>query len=108
MVSLLQHAYLSHTKQEMWRSEVEPLVSRVNGSNQQRYDTRLHAEQAWLLANALGTVRRLDAHGGALETPAVVFSPEVMAAFESLPDAFLSREWYVVTKGKRPGVYPTW
>lgn len=85
-----------------------PLVSRVNGSNHQRYDTRLQAEQAWLLANSLGTVRRLDAGGRTLETPAVAFSSEVMTAFESLPDTFLSREWYVVTKGKCPGVYPTW
>lgn len=83
-------------------------MHKVKGHNQQRYASRFQAEQAWLLANALGTVRRLDKEGQAIETAAIAFPPEVMRTFATLPDDFLSIEWYVVTKGKRPGVYPTW
>lgn len=66
------------------------------------------AEQAWFLANALGTVRRLDRAGIATQIPAIAFPDEVMDAFLTLPDDFLGAEWHVVTKGRRPGIYPSW
>lgn len=92
----------------MTRDDAEDQILGIRGNNHKAYATRLMAERAWLLANALGTVRRLDRAGVAIQIPAIAFPDEVMDAFTAFPDDFLGAEWHVVTKGRRPGIYPSW
>lgn len=40
--------------------------------------------------------------------PAAPTPQQVMDAFAAVPDDFLGAEWYVVYKGRRPGLYPSW
>lgn len=79
-------------------------------NNFEGFDTRLHAERAYLLAYALGGVRRLpsrDAPRGYVP-PAVPMPVRLMERFAALPSEYLGAEWYVVFKGKAPGIYPSW
>ncbi|KAI0281133.1 hypothetical protein BGY98DRAFT_932225 [Russula aff. rugulosa BPL654] len=46
--------------------------------------------------------------GQQVPAQAMPMPEELMAAFASASDNFLGAEWYVVFKGKRPGVYPAW
>jgi hypothetical protein len=73
------------------------------------FETRLAAEKAYVLAYALGCVRILPRHCGDHPPAAALPVPEaVVRELSSAPDDFISAEWYVVFKGKRPGIYPAW
>lgn len=83
-------------------------MTRVPGAHLKGYEDRLHAERAWLAANVAGTVRILDAAGNAFLVPPTSFPAEVMAAFLDAPDGHFDDGWYVVTKGRTTGIFPTW
>ncbi|KZP02269.1 hypothetical protein FIBSPDRAFT_906010, partial [Athelia psychrophila] len=72
------------------------------------YKTRLQAERMWVLANALGSTRVLDGEGRAVAVPSGPMPPLVVNALGELSDGYLDADWYVVTKGRTPGVYPAW
>lgn len=80
----------------------------LSGSIFEGFSTRIQAERAWLLGNSLGAVRQLDAAGVARATPAAPYTEEAMLLFLGLSDDYLGTAWYVVSKGKRPGIYPCW
>ena len=63
-----------------------------------------------MLAHAMGAVRTLPRRGSAAvgPSPAAPTPQAIMDAFASMPDDFLGADWYVVYKGKRPGLYPAW
>lgn len=82
-------------------------MEKVSGNIHSSYNTRADAESAWYLANAVGTVRRLFKDGRAACILPTDFPEELMREFMDFPD-IEGREWYVVTKGRRPGVYPSW
>jgi hypothetical protein len=93
------------------REEVEPLVNGIPGNIHQGFDHRCEAECAYVLAFAMGTLRVLLARhdiGQEVLAPAMPMTKAVMAAFALASDNFLEAEWYVVFKGKKPGVYPAW
>lgn len=96
----------------MWLTRGRPSardqVLNISGNVHSSYRNRPLAEQAWILANAVGTVSRLTKDGRATSIPTVHLSDDVMASLLALPDEYMGREWYVVTKGRRPGVYPSW
>ncbi|KAF8503806.1 hypothetical protein F5888DRAFT_1631681 [Russula emetica] len=91
--------------------EVEPLVKGIPGNIHQGFRHHRKAEHAYVLAFAMGALRTLLArHDMDQQVPAsaMPMSEAVMAAFALAADNFLGAEWYVVFKGKRPGVYPAW
>ena len=92
------------------RREVDSLVTSVPHNVHKGFVSRIEAERAYVLAYAMGALRTLPRRGStALGPPPATPTPqEVMDAFASLSDDFLGAEWYVVYKGKRPGLYPTW
>jgi hypothetical protein len=93
------------------RADVEPLVKSVPGNIHQGFSHRREAERAYVLAFAMGALRTLPARlntGQPELGPAIPMPEALMTAFASASGSFLGAEWYVVFKGKRPGVYPTW
>lgn len=84
------------------------MVDRFSHNIYKGYRTRLQAERVWILANALGTARILDENGRAIAIPAGPMPPPVMDALGQLPEEYLDADWYVVVKGRTPGVYPAW
>lgn len=85
-------------------------VHRISGANHKGFHSRRDAECAWTLAVALGGVRALPPRGSIVGVAAAAPIPEpIMQAFDEINnDNFLGSTWYVVYKGKRPGVYPSW
>jgi hypothetical protein len=71
---------------------------------------RLEAERAYVLAYAMGALRTLPRRGSTTlgPAPATPTPQEIIDAFASLSHDYLGAEWYVVYKGKWPGMYPTW
>jgi len=64
-----------------------------------------------VLAYALGAVHVLQPRNGQTQgTPAAAAPiPEViMAAWAQAGDNFLGSTWYVVFKGRRTGIFPSW
>ena len=64
-----------------------------------------------MLAYALGAVRVLQPRNGQTRgTPAAAAPiPEaIMAAWAQAGDDFLGSNWYVVFKGRRTGIFPSW
>lgn len=91
----------------MRREEAEVQVKGIPGNIYQGFDSRLQAEQAYVVAYALGALRALPRRDVAL--PQALPIPEtVMTAFEASSANFLGAEWHVVFKGRRPGIYPAW
>jgi hypothetical protein len=75
----------------------------------QGFESHLEAEQAYLLAFALGCLRTCSRRGATLtDTPADAMPKAVMESFAAAADDFLGAEWHVVFKGKCPGVYTAW
>ncbi|KZP06671.1 hypothetical protein FIBSPDRAFT_966228, partial [Athelia psychrophila] len=85
---------------------VKGLVNKVSHNIYKGYKTRLQAERAWVLANALGSVRILNGEGDAIAAPSSAIPPLVLGALGEVPEEFLDATWYVVVKGRTPGVYP--
>lgn len=58
----------------------------------------------------MGGVRCLPRRGApAGFVPPVIPAPvRLMERFATLPDEYLGTDWYVVFKGKTPGVFPSW
>lgn len=90
------------------RLEVKGMVNKVSHNIYKGYKTRLQAERMWVLANALGSTRVLDGEGRAVAVPSGPMPPLVVNALGELSDGYLDADWYVVTKGRTPGVYPAW
>lgn len=90
------------------RPFVKGLVNKVSHNIYKGYKTRLQAERAWVLANALGSVRILNGEGDAIAAPSSAIPPLVLGALGEVPEEFLDATWYVVVKGRTPGVYPAW
>lgn len=93
------------------RLQCEPLVKGVPFNVYQGFDSRREAERAYLLAFALGCLRTLPPHRPMVNVPLAPACPTpeaLMEAFSQCDEAFLSAEWHVVFKGRRPGVYPAW
>lgn len=89
----------------------EKQVDKVRGNNYKGYPSRQQAERAWVLANALGTAPRvLDRDGNVLASagPTPPIHPLVLASLSDFPDEHVDPEWYVVSKGRTPGIYPAW
>lgn len=61
-----------------------------------------------MLANALGSVRVLNVEGSPIAAPAAVVPPLVLGALGQVPEEFLDATWYVVVRGRTPGIYPAW
>lgn len=80
----------------------------IPGANFKGYGDRLHAERAWLTANVAGTVRVLDEEGHATQVPPTSLPPDVMTALRAAPEDHFDDGWYVVTKGRTVGIFPTW
>lgn len=72
------------------------------------YQSRLQAERAWVLAHALASVRKIDKRGNILERPTMHIPQATVDALANIPDGHIDTEWYVVTKGRTPGVFPAW
>lgn len=92
------------------RNIVKPLVEHIPGNIHKGFERRYEAERAYVLAFAMGGLWTLPRRG-AVECgppPASPTPQEVMDAFAAVPDDFLGAEWYVVYKGRRPGLYPSW
>ena len=93
----------------MDRPDVFSRTNGVSGANQKGFNSRAEAEKAYAAAYALGTVRVLSRDGSqASMAPAAPMPQEILDEFKSVRDDFLGTHWYVVFKGKSPGVYPTW
>ena len=94
------------------REEVKPLVKGIPGNIHQGFDHCREAKRAYVLTFAMGPLHVLPARHdiGHQEVPAPAMPmPEaVTATFVSSSDNFLGADWYVVFKGKKPGVYPMW
>lgn len=90
------------------RALTKPQVWEVPGNNHKGYRSRLQAERTWVLANALGTTRVLDRQGLAYAIPANTIPELVVDVLGQLPDAHIDTAWYVVTRGRTPGVFPAW
>lgn len=91
------------------RSETKPHVNRVSSAVHFGFETRLAAEKAYCLAYAMGCVRVLPRYRNGRPPAAAVPVPEaIMRELSSAPEDFITAEWHVVFKGKRPGVYPAW
>lgn len=90
------------------RPVVKSMVDRVSHNIYKGYHTRLEAERVWVLANALGSTRILDKEGHAIAVPSGPMPSLVMDALGELPDCYLDAEWYVVVRGRTPGIYPAW
>lgn len=85
-------------------------VDSVKNNNYKGYPSRLQAERAWVLAHALGTAPRvLDRDGRVLNRVDARSIPSLaVEPLKEFPDEHLDPDWYVVTKGRTPGVYPAW
>ena len=90
------------------RDEVKPLVIGISHSNYKGYASHREAQRCYMLAGALGSLLVRSKNPSVPPTRARPISENVMQAFSLAADDFLGEEWYVVTKGLRPGVYPAW
>lgn len=88
------------------REDVVPLIHRVSGNVQEGYNSRYEAERAYALAYAIGGVRVIPSRGSTVT--ANPMPPVIMEGFMEADENFLGAEWYVVFKGKMPGIYPAW
>ncbi|KAF7969252.1 hypothetical protein HWV62_27838 [Athelia sp. TMB] len=89
-------------------TEAKAQVHRVSNCCHKGYPSRLQAERAWLLGHALACIRTIDRQGNLISRPVCSFSQETMDALFNVPDGHIDTEWYVVTKGRTPGIYPAW
>lgn len=92
------------------RSDAEAQVTEVPGNVHQGFSSRLEAEQAYIVAYAMGCVRSLPRRGSTdrAPDPAMPTPTAILDAFGAVSDDFLGAEWHVVFKGKAPGIYPAW
>lgn len=90
------------------RPTVKKMVNKVSHNIYKGYRTRLQAERVWVLANTLGTARVLDTDGRAIAAPSGPMPPLVMDVLGQVPQDYLDADWYVVVKGRTPGIYPAW
>ncbi|KAF7971007.1 hypothetical protein HWV62_22271 [Athelia sp. TMB] len=98
---------------EGW-DDLKVFVLRTSQSNYKGYDNVAQAQAAYMIGYNLGLVE-IVANGNpvAAVAPRSVVpqhpSPEELyRALEQAADTFLGREWVVVFRGVRPGVYPSW
>ncbi|KZP12814.1 hypothetical protein FIBSPDRAFT_961127 [Athelia psychrophila] len=90
--------------------DVEPLVGRVPHANFEGFDSPIQAERAYIAAYTMGAIRRLPPRDApaSFVPPAVAMPAHLVQKLAALPANYLHAEWYVVFKGRAPGIYPTW
>jgi hypothetical protein len=89
------------------RDEAKPQVEGISRNNSKGFTTLLEAERCYVLAGALSSLMVLS-RDSCSRTPAKPISDVVLKAFGEADNNFLGTEWYVVTEGRSPGVYPAW
>ncbi|KAF7965446.1 hypothetical protein HWV62_43503 [Athelia sp. TMB] len=97
---------------EGW-DDLKPFVDRVSCPNVKGYDTVAEAQAAYMIGYSLGLVKAVDdaVNAGRPEPVSlVVRNPtheQIYDALERSAPNFLGREWSVVFRGVRPGIYPS-
>ena len=86
------------------------MVTGIPGNIHKGFVQRYEAERAYVLAYAMGALRTLPRRGSDdIGPPPATPTPQaIMDTFASMPNDFLGAEWYVVYKGRQPGLYSTW
>lgn len=98
------------------RNNVVHLVKGVPHCNHKGFNVLEEATAAYTIAYALGFVQAIPVRGATECGPASQLSlvsptprqEDILAALSNTSPGFLGDNWYVVTKGIRPGVYPCW
>ena len=80
----------------------------VSCNNFKGFKSRREAKRCYVLAGALGSLYIRSRDPSVPRILARPISEAVLHAFGAADDDFLGADWHVVTKGKRPGVYPAW
>lgn len=99
------------------RDELRGYVLNVSHANYKGYDDIIRAQTAYMIGYSLGLVEVVDDDDGTASdtstapSSAVPRHPnaeQVYRALERASSTFLTREWLVVFRGTRPGIYPSW
>lgn len=89
----------------------------VSHANYKGYDDIAQAQAAYMIGYTLGLVEVVeDDDGTASDTSTAPSSvaprhpteEQIYQALERAPNTFMGREWLVVFRGIRPGIYPSW
>lgn len=81
-------------------------IANLKAAVYESFPTLLQAERAWLLANRMGAVRVINSSENL--TPCQAFPREAVEALIQFPEDHFGRPFYVVLKGRSPGIYPFW
>lgn len=85
---------------------MEDATKTISGAVFEGFATLLCAQRAWSLANDMKAVRTL--RPGVKYGPCPAFYSPVVAALLNYPEDYFGHTFYVVSKGRCPGVYPIW